>query len=306
MSSEPTICHQATKVTAECPVEFTIYGYYPSLPINAFFCALFAGCLLAQLVLGIRHRAWTFLLALGLGCLAEAIGYVGRILLHANPYSSTGFEMQICCLIMAPAFLAAGVYLTLKHVVIAFDAGQSRFAPRWYTWGFIVCDLLSLVLKACGGEIAATSDQNASLQSTGNDLMMTGIVWQVITLVIFAALVGDFFWRVRRSGKPLNKATEELRNSGTFKLFLAAILLAFLTIFTRCVYRIAEMAGGWSNPIMQDETDFVVLDGVMCMVATLCMTVFHPGYGFPLLARSQREQMAGAQEKLDVESPPES
>lgn len=30
------------------------------------------------------------------------LGYVGRILLHANPFDDTGFEMQICCLIIAP------------------------------------------------------------------------------------------------------------------------------------------------------------------------------------------------------------
>jgi len=260
-SHEPAICHDATSVTAECGVEWTVYGYYPSLPANAFFCALFAICCLVQVVQGIRYKTWTFLLALGLGCVAESVGYIGRVLLHSNPYSNTGFEMQICCLIMAPAFLAAGIYLTLKHVVIAFDPTQSRIKPRYYTWVFIICDFLSLLLQACGGAIAATSDQNYSLQKIGNDLMMAGIVWQVITLLLFGALVLDFFVRVRSSGKPLNPATSTLRNSLKFKLFMAGIAVAFLTIFTRCVYRIAEMAGGWANPIMEDETDFIVLDG---------------------------------------------
>ena len=35
------------------------------------------------------------------------IGYVGRILLHNNVWDNTGFDMQICCLIIAPVSLSA-------------------------------------------------------------------------------------------------------------------------------------------------------------------------------------------------------
>ena len=101
-----------TSVTPLCPVEGTIYGYYPSLPANALFLAIFALCLLAHSYLGFRYKTYTYLIALWFGCLGEIVGYAGRIILHDNPWDETGFQMQICCLIIAPAFLAAGVYLT--------------------------------------------------------------------------------------------------------------------------------------------------------------------------------------------------
>ena len=101
-----------TQVTPECPVEATIYGYYPSLAANIFFCAVFAICLVAQTFFGLRYRTWTFLIAMFFGTLGEAIGYVGRILLNDNPWSEIGFQIQICCLIISPAFITAGVYLT--------------------------------------------------------------------------------------------------------------------------------------------------------------------------------------------------
>ena len=63
-----------TAVSIYCPVEFTIYGYYPSLGANAFFCAFFALCLGFQFVLGIRYKTWTYLIAMVLGSFAEAIG----------------------------------------------------------------------------------------------------------------------------------------------------------------------------------------------------------------------------------------
>ena len=45
------------------------------------------------------------------------------------------------------------------------------------------------------------------------------------------------------------------------------------------------MMGGWGNPLMQDEAEFIALDSVMCSVAALAMTVFHPGFCFPQMAQ---------------------
>lgn len=71
-----------TSVSIYCPVEFTIYAYYPSLGANAFFCAFFALCLAIQFVLGIRFKTWTYLIAMGFGCLGEAIGMPIPYTLH--------------------------------------------------------------------------------------------------------------------------------------------------------------------------------------------------------------------------------
>lgn len=65
----------------ECTIEGTLYGYYPSLGANAFFAAFFALCFIVQLVLGIRYKTWTYMIALCLGCAGEAVGYGGRIMM---------------------------------------------------------------------------------------------------------------------------------------------------------------------------------------------------------------------------------
>ncbi|KAL6714766.1 hypothetical protein ACLMJK_008191 [Lecanora helva] len=285
---QPTIL-PATKYTTEnctnisqfCPVEQTIYGYYPNLGANIFFCAFFGICVLVHLYAGLRYKTWTYFIALFWGCVAECLGYVGRIMLNHNPWSDVGFEIQICCLIIAPAFLAAGVYLTLKHSVLEIGAEFSRIQPRYYTWIFILCDLFSLILQGAGGGTAATADNGSSEQDTGNDLMMAGIVWQVFTLLVFGILVGDYALRVRAHKSELKPSALKLLHDRKFQVFVWGLVLAYLTIFTRCVFRIGEMAGGWSNSIMQDETDFIVLDGVMIVIATFCLTAFHPGWMFP-------------------------
>ena len=67
-------------VNASCPVEATIYGYYPNLAGNALFAAIFGICMIAQLVLGVYYKTWTFMIALSLGCLSETVGMLNRLL----------------------------------------------------------------------------------------------------------------------------------------------------------------------------------------------------------------------------------
>lgn len=139
-----------TEVSESCPVEASIYGYYPIIGWNAFFAALFGICFFVNIWLGIRYRTWTYMLAMCCACNAACVGYSGRIIMHDNPFAPTGFRMQITALTMAPAFNAAAIYLTLKHLVIQFGSDYSRIRPKYYTWGFIAADFICLSLQASG------------------------------------------------------------------------------------------------------------------------------------------------------------
>ncbi|KAL8895166.1 MAG: hypothetical protein Q9207_008280 [Kuettlingeria erythrocarpa] len=195
--------------------------------------------------------------------------------------------MQICCLIIAPAFFSAAVYLTLKHLVLTLGSQYSRLPARWYTWIFIGCDLLSLVLQGAGGGTAASASSQ-STQDIGSNLMITGIVWQVFTLLVFAALAADFFFRAYRDGSNQTALAMEIRRSSKFMLFLAALVIAYVGIAIRCIYRIAELAGGWGNEIMQNEAEFIVLEGVMIVIGVITLTACHPGYFFPQMSPNKQ------------------
>jgi hypothetical protein len=138
-----------TEITAECTVERTTYGYYPNLGGNIFLLILFAICFFAQLVIGWKTKVRAFSIVVAIGCGLEALGYGGRLMLNKNPWSPDGFKMQVCCLILAPSFLAAGYYLTIKTVVNHLGQESSKLAPRWYTWIVRVnVELLTLHLVA--------------------------------------------------------------------------------------------------------------------------------------------------------------
>ncbi|KAA8649597.1 hypothetical protein EYZ11_005962 [Aspergillus tanneri] len=281
---------KCTEVTPLCPVEATTYGYYPNLGGNIFFAVVYGICGILQLIFGIRFRAWTFTVALSVGALLEMAGYIGRILMHTNPWDSGAFKLQIVTLVLAPSFVAAGIYLTLKHIILSLGPEHSRLRPRLFTWIFIGCDIGSLLLQAAGGGVAAAANDPDTL-NVGNDIIIAGIVFQVVTMSVCGTLAVDYFLRLFRKGSGLagEKALEMGKSfERRMKLIIVAEGVAYMTVLIRCIYRIPEMAGGWGNDLMKEEDEFLVLDGMMIAIAVLTFTTFHPGFFLPSLRKGAK------------------
>jgi hypothetical protein len=117
-----------------CPLESSYYFYRISLASNIVFAALFGISLLAFLISFITtRRALAFSVAMISGTILEVIGYAGRIMSWQNQWSQNGFLIQICCLTIAPSFMAAGLYLCLRRIVYTFGPENSRIKPETYT-----------------------------------------------------------------------------------------------------------------------------------------------------------------------------
>lgn len=264
---------QCLEVSAQCPVTATLYGYTPVMGVNAFLCAVFGVCFISTIVIGVMTKTWTYTLALGIGTFLEMAGYVGRIIMNGNPWSESGFKLQICCLVLGPSFVAAAIYLTLKHFVLYLGPEHSLLKARLYPWIFIGCDFGSIVLQAVGGGMAAAGGtNNVKLINAGNNLIVAGIAFQVVTMVVCGALVLFFIFRYRKarlaSGSINEKSSYQVdKESGSIrlgkvKLFGAMVTVAYFAVLIRCIYRLPEMAGGWGNALMRNEKEFLLLDGM--------------------------------------------
>lgn len=232
-----------TAVSPECPVAATTYGYYPNLGGNIFFTAFFGVLGVFQVGWGLRYRTWTFMFALCVGAFMEMAGYVGRVLMHYNPWNQSAFKLQIVCLVLAPTFVAAGVYLTLKHIVLALGPEHSRLKPRLFTWIFISCDVVSLILQAAGGGVAAAAGKtNQYLLKVGDDIIICGIAFQVATMAVCGLLGLDFFFRVARrgngfAGEKALDGTAPVISPRRMQIIVAAMVFAYFTVWIRCIYR---------------------------------------------------------------------
>ena len=70
--------------------------------------------------------------------------------MHFNPCNETALEIQICTLVLAPSFLAAGTHLMLKHITINSGKEHSKVKPERYPWMCIGRDLFSIAIQARG------------------------------------------------------------------------------------------------------------------------------------------------------------
>ncbi|MDI1489810.1 MAG: hypothetical protein OHK93_001008 [Ramalina farinacea] len=222
-----------TEPSTACPLDPTEFGHYPDVPDKIFSIAFFTICAILQLVLGIKWRTWTYMVFVVCGSALEAVGYVGRLKLWANPLSIKGFEIQIICLVLAPAFLSAGIYLSLKHLILRLGPRHSTLRPEYYTRAFIAADIVSLVLQFAGGAIAGLGAQ----KNIGLRLALIGIIGQVVTLFVFGVLVVDYAGRLFKNRNELSNEARKTCRSWKFRLYVISIAVTFVAILIRCIYR---------------------------------------------------------------------
>lgn len=264
-----------------CDLTLAQFDYRPSIGGNSLYAAIFGLCVLMNIFYGIRYRTWGYMAAMLLGMSGEVVGYIGRILLWQNPFDPTGnnFLIYLVCLTIAPAFLSAGIYLCLARIVVVYGEHLSRFRPGTYTLIFCGCDLLSLILQAAGGGIASNADTQADDQ-LGINIMLAGLSTQVASILLFAVLCAEFAWRLYKNPQSWSMEHVALFESRKFKTFLCGLCVATLAIFIRSVFRVAELSQGFHGSLANNEISFMILEGAMIAIASLCLTILHPGAAF--------------------------
>ncbi|RHZ64932.1 RTA1 domain-containing protein [Aspergillus thermomutatus] len=263
----PTITAPCTLDT--CPLDWALVRYMPSLPGTALYLVLFLIMLLVQIYQGFRSRTWSYLACMTCGLLLEVVGYGGRLMLHANPFNFSGFLQYLICLTIGPAFITAAIYLCFRRVIIIYGESFSRIKSRTYAIVFVTCDLLCLILQAAGGAVTATAGREQDgLRHTGINIMITGLAAQVASLGAFMALAIDYLWRLRRQ----RQSQSCMASSGVswkWRGFLWVTLglgIATFLIFIRSIFRTAELNGGFSSDLANDEIAFMILEGASMIV----------------------------------------
>ena len=71
-----------TAITLDCPIEATIYGFYPNLGANVFFIAIFGTLLGIQCIQALKWKTWPYSIAMTLGALVEIIGTIFLLLIQ--------------------------------------------------------------------------------------------------------------------------------------------------------------------------------------------------------------------------------
>lgn len=189
------------------------FGYQPSLAWGITFSIIFIGSFGMHCRQAYKYRKW-WLLAFVMGSLGEASGWVSRSVSHKCPYSVQAFEAQLASLIMgmppevvspgykhilmhqiAPAITTAGIYSILAMMIPILGEHNSPLKPRLYLIIFLTVDFFSLLLQGIGGGLAGAAFSQKKDTSTATTIMVTGIIFQLASTVVFVTLLEFVLYR---------------------------------------------------------------------------------------------------------------
>lgn len=178
---------------------------------------------------------------------------------------------------------------SINHI----DPTVARFNPRLIYWVFITCDIVALILQAVGGGMSSSSNGSST---SGVNIALAGLCFQVATLSCFSLVSLDYAFRSRHSWRSQNLSLR-------FRVFVAFLTLATLTIFIRCCYRVYELSEGYSrdSTALRDEPLFIGLESAMVIVTAYALIGAHPGYIFDRVRDGKEDPAAGEKDTYSAE-----
>jgi hypothetical protein len=259
---------------------YSPYNYVPTEYVGAIFVALYGLSTLIHIGQMFRYRLWWLLPTAVLAGTAEVIGWSGRLWSSKNPLLQTPFLIQISTTIIAPTPLVAANFLILGIIIRRLGSHYSRLSPRWYTIIFCSFDIVSLVVQAVGGAMASMANDHEGAQK-GANIMLGGIIFQMVCITAYAMLATEFFLRFHYD-KPV-RSPAKLEGPPTamdkrMQIMIVALIFNTTCLFIRAVYRTIELSDGWSGRIISTQVYFNVLDGAMVTLAIYTLNFAHPGF----------------------------
>lgn len=144
---------------ADTDSDFTYYHYEPSLVAAIVVTCLFAVSSALHIYQFTRTRAM-YMIPLIIGAIIEVVGFGGRIWssIEAPDYTLPPYIIQAILILIAPALLAATVYMVLGYVILAVDGERhSMIQKKFLTKIFVIGDIFSFLIQSTGMLIDANS-----------------------------------------------------------------------------------------------------------------------------------------------------
>ncbi|KAJ7732438.1 RTA1 like protein [Mycena metata] len=251
----------------DVPDSDSLYGYKPTEAVAILFITLYGISTILHIGQAICYRTWWLLPTAALCGIGELLGWSGRLWISTT--------------ILAPTPLLAASFIIVGRVIQRLGPQYSRLTPKWCTYSqtFRISDLIALVVQGVGGGMASSADDLAGA-NVGAHVMLGGIVFQLVVIILFSALMFDFVYRYLRDLPVRVGSTAPGALTLRLKIMLAGVAFSTTTLFIRSVYRTIELSGGWNGRIIETEVYFNVLDGGMVVLAIFTLNFAHPGFLF--------------------------
>lgn len=226
------------------------------------------------------RQLWTLVIVFGsaLECAGNALriqGHFHYLSININPY----IAMQVI-VVMTPVFFSAAQFAILGKVLQKIEKPLNPFSSKKVMVGFIIFDVIALLVQAAGSAIAAIAETNEDETRTGSNIVVAGLGVQLFAYLCFDAIIIYMIIRMSKYLKYqhpkeviLGYSVEhiELLRNGLLTTFISALL-----ILLRSSYRLAEMIEGWIGPIATKEWLYYAWDAAPVSLAVALLYIWHP------------------------------
>ncbi|PYH97598.1 RTA1-domain-containing protein [Aspergillus ellipticus CBS 707.79] len=263
-------------------MEWVLCYFTPSLAAAVMFVALFGLSTILHFQQMISTRTW-FMITFIIGGILETIGYIGRILsaIEAPNYTVGPYAMQSALILIAPAFLAATIYMELGRIINLTHAESPYVVrPKWLTAIFVAGDVISFLMQASGAGLMVESPNNPT---SGEHIILGGLFVQIIFFGFF--LITSFLLQLRLRRSPTAQSVE-LR--GLWRKHLYCLYAAGILIFCRSIIRVVEYLQGYDGYLATHQVFIYVFDALL-MFGVMCLFhAFHPSELNCFLGRAEK------------------
>ena len=259
-----------------------IYAYIPSFALCILGTILFALSFAIHAIQIARYHTYSFS-TLSIGCVLEVIGYIFRALSsRKDPYNIIYFVMEYFCIVTAPVFISASVYVCLSKLITWASRDQagtkereeSWLRPTWILWGFVTCDVFSTIVQITGAAMIGTATSHHKSAVTPNNILLAGLAIQTFAFTVFLVLLGVFRATVAQD----MEIHSQVQSKDPFILALGS---ASLLVYLRTIFRLAETSQGVFGYLSSHEVFFGVLEFTPVVIAVWILAVWHPGRWLP-------------------------
>lgn len=293
--------------------EENLYKFNLNKASNSIYFAIFTSIFFYIVGMLVKSRYHWYNITFFCGYGLEFAGFLGRVLSLHSTTNINFYLLQYICLTIAPAFIMAGVYFLFAQLVVIHGRQYSVLKPMWYSYFFIASDVISLLIQAGGGGSASFASKANKDTRPGTNTMIAGICAQVFAMTIFLGFWFEFLNRVyfknasevqldtpfrkrsvanyfrllfnTKSAREYRKNELDrfynpkftlIRQRKLFDWFPLAMTVTVVVVYIRCVYRVVELAQGFSGFLVTHEVFLMTLDAFMIAVAGLIFIPFHP------------------------------
>ncbi|KAH8919269.1 RTA1-domain-containing protein [Atractiella rhizophila] len=269
------------------------YNYNPNHVLPIVGAAIFGFCFLYHSWQSIRSRSynywWPFLIGVGL----EIGGYVFRKLTaKRTDVNQTFFILQQVFIIIAPALLAASLYMSYGRLTLYVEARFSPMRPKWVTRTFVTFDVFSFLIQAAGGSLYSGDNITETKANIAKAIIVSGFVIQIVAFSSFLLISRVFLGRARA----VNPQSNALK-------LVPVLWWTSIPILLRTVFRLIEFATAnkeGNGYILDHEWFLWVFETTPVVISVLYIGYFHPSRYIPN-DKSVREDKSALEESLPLD-----